>query len=129
MPPVRAADRALFLEAYYPSYPAYAWLNRTQGSRYRVYGWRDSFMAYFADGEFLGDWFGPARYLRIESVQPDGGAVCDTLQSMGVGYLVVPSALGPARLPTDSTFQTRARMVFVAPGARVFALDRSAAPD
>jgi len=128
-PPVRATDRASFLEVWCPSYPAYEWLNRSRGAGYRVFGWRDERMAYFADGEFLGDWFGPARFLRIETAMPDGAAVYRELRAMGVDYFLVPYALGPVRLPTEPSFLERARLVFADPGARVFALDRQVPPD
>lgn len=125
LPPVQEADRASFLEANTPSYPAYAWLNRTRGARYRVYGWRDERMAYFSDGDFLGDWFGPARFARIESALPDGAAVYRELEAMGVDYFLVPSALGPVQIPTDPPFSSHVALVRAWPGVRLYAVDRS----
>src|SRR5262249_49351729 len=69
LPPVTPDARQAFIAKRYPTYPLYRWLSRAN-ARGRIYAWRDSPLAYYSPGTFLGDWFGPARYSRIETALP-----------------------------------------------------------
>jgi len=118
LPPTTPESRARFIESFHASYPAYAWLNQERGRAYRVYAWREPYMAYYADGDFLGDWFGPARYRDLEAGIDEGARVYAMLRSLGADYFVVGDDLGPVRVPED----VHLRLVYAGPGARIFAV-------
>ncbi len=65
LPPVRAEDRDDYILKFHPIYSAVEFLNRTKGNDYTLYSLALSNMAYFADGRFLGDWFGPAGNVKL----------------------------------------------------------------
>jgi len=120
MPPMTTEARESYLARTYPTYPAYEWINRTDGQKARVYAWRDSPLAYYADGTFLGDWFGPARYAQVESSLTDASRLHRALRDLRADYFLVPDQLGPVRIPADGPFETLFPLVYSGPGARVY---------
>jgi hypothetical protein len=120
LPPVTLVGREAFIEKTYPTYPLYRWIESAGGATPRVYAWRDSPLAYYAPGTFLGDWFGPARYSRIECALPSASALGDSLDALGVAYFVVPWELGPVALSEDSLRQKGIVFVHAGEGGRVF---------
>ena len=70
--PVTQQQRDTYLTWILPSYPAYKLLNDLRGQNYRVYALYDVNVAYYADGTFMGDIFGPARYDPIAKNLNDG---------------------------------------------------------
>ena len=121
LPPVTLPARQAFITKRYPTYPLYLWLGSAPAGS-RIYAWRDSQMAYYAPGVFLGDWFGPARYSRIESALPSASAVRDSLAALGADAFVVPWSLGPVALPEDSLRAAGLVLVHADEGGRVFRL-------
>jgi hypothetical protein len=119
LPPVTAPARDAFISRTYPSYPLYSWL-RQEGATGRIYAWRDSQMAYYSPGVFLGDWFGPARYSKIENALPSGKALRGTLEALDADMFVVPHALGPVALDEDSLGAVGIVLVHADEGGRVF---------
>jgi hypothetical protein len=89
--PTTAKQRYVYLEQQLPGYPALELLNRTRGRNYTLYALGDTQLAYFADGKFMGDWFGPARYGPIldAAVHSDPQALSTALKDLGAQYLVV----------------------------------------
>ena len=87
--PVRAKGRDTFLSARLPSYPVYQILNQRYGSDYTIYSLMDENMAYFADGRFMGDWFGPARYSLLLASLADGEAVYRYVRGLGADYFLI----------------------------------------
>jgi 4-amino-4-deoxy-L-arabinose transferase-like glycosyltransferase len=122
LPPVTPVAREAFIEKTYPTYPLYRWIEDAENAKPRIYAWRDSPLAYYAPGTFLGDWFGPARYSRIESVLPSASAVRETLAALGATYFVVPHALGPVAPSEDSLRAVGVVLVHAGEGGRVFLL-------
>jgi hypothetical protein len=91
-PPVTAAERDSYLALHLPTYPAYRWLNARHGRDYTVYALHDANMAYFADGTFQGDWFGPGRYAQLTGRAGDPAGLQGALRALGADYLLVPAA-------------------------------------
>jgi hypothetical protein len=120
--PVSAGQRNEFLSRRLPAYPAIRYMNRTRGRNYTMYAFHAENMVYFAEGRFLGDWFGPASF---EKVLPSGAtpeALHSRLRALGVDYLLVVEERAPP-VPLDSPqFTKRFRIVYSDPHARVFAL-------
>jgi hypothetical protein len=110
-PPGTAEERHAYLARQLPSYPAYRWLNETKGSAYRLYAIYDENMAYFADGVFMGDWFGPARYRDVVDKLADGPALHEALSRLGADHLLVPVGRYGARVPEDLFSGERFRLV------------------
>jgi 4-amino-4-deoxy-L-arabinose transferase-like glycosyltransferase len=120
--PATAAERGAYLARWLPTYPAYERLNATAGRDYAVYAFNDENMAYFADGRFMGDHFGLARYSRVEGRLADGEALAAELERLGATHFHVRSdALGPAALASEA-FRSRFRVVYDEAGVTVFEL-------
>jgi hypothetical protein len=88
-PPYTKEQREAYLTERLPTYPAYRYLNQRKGSRYSVYALFDENMAYFADGIFMGDWFGPGRFERVSSQLSDPQALHRELRNLGADHLLV----------------------------------------
>jgi 4-amino-4-deoxy-L-arabinose transferase-like glycosyltransferase len=112
-------DTVAFRHAYFthwlPSYPAYRLLNERRGSRYRLYQYPDEAMAYFADGTFMGDWFGPARYPPIMRSLRDGHALYAELKRFGADHFLVwlNRYGGNETLPSDDFFREHFKPLYV----------------
>lgn len=104
--PIRHAQRQAYLAAHLMTYPAYALLNDLRGTGYRVYALFDESMAYFADGVFMGDYFGPARYRPILDAGHDGEALYRQLTALGADYFLVRDHRDGWRIdpPDDAAF-------------------------
>lgn len=119
--PVTAQQRNEFLSRRLPAYPAIRYMNRTHGRDYTMYAFRAENMVYFADGRFLGDWFGPASFAKVLAAGATPEALHSKLRALGVGYLLVTERAPP--LPLDSPeFAKRFRIVYSDSRAQVFAL-------
>jgi len=82
-------QRVAYLNRKLPTFPAYQYLNQRRGSQYSVYALFDENMAYFADGIFMGDWFGPGRFERVNSRLSDPQALHQELRNLGADHLLV----------------------------------------
>jgi 4-amino-4-deoxy-L-arabinose transferase-like glycosyltransferase len=87
--PVTAKQRDSYLEHNLPAYPAYEWLHRHRGRSYVLYALLDEQMTYFADGEFIGDWFGPGRYAPILEKLSSPKDLFSQLKGMGATFFLV----------------------------------------
>ncbi len=119
-PPTSAAGRRAFLVENRRSYPAYEFLNATRGRNYAVYAYREQCMTYFADGAFVGDYFGPGRYSRVEACWDDGEALYRSLKEVGATHLLVSSWYGKIRVPANEGFNRRFRVVFARANTTLF---------
>lgn len=63
LPPVTLEQRSAYLRAAIEPYEDIEYLNQLRGRDYRVYSLPTTKITYFADGAFIGDWIGPARYV------------------------------------------------------------------
>ncbi|MEK6409359.1 MAG: glycosyltransferase family 39 protein [Acidobacteriota bacterium] len=120
--PVSAQQRDAYLTRELPSYPAYKLLNDLKGRDYRLYALRDERMAYFADGVFMGDHFGPAKYTRILDHMDDSQRLYDELRSLKADYFLVRNDLARVTLPHDAFFQSRFKLVYEQAGILLFEL-------
>ncbi len=89
LPPVRAKDRDDYIRRFNPIYSAVEFLNRTKGDDYTLYTLAYSNMAYFADGRFLGDWFGPARHDDLLKHLSHPEELYQELHSLGANYFLL----------------------------------------
>jgi hypothetical protein len=87
--PVTQQQRDNYLTWVFPSYPAYKLLNELKGRNYKVYAPYDVNVAYYADGTFMGDVFGPARYGRVVTKLSDGRALYTELRTLGVDFFLI----------------------------------------
>jgi Dolichyl-phosphate-mannose-protein mannosyltransferase len=120
--PATAQQRREFLARQLPAYPAIDYLNRTRGRDYSVYAFHAENMAYFADGKFLGDWFGPASFAKIRASARTPEALHSRLRALGVDHLLVVKNRAPALPLVDPRFAERFRSVYTDAHTRVFAL-------
>lgn len=87
-PPITQLERRTYLEGMLEAYPVFEFLNQVRGSDYSVYSLSGANMAYFADGRFMGDWFGPARYSPILASLSDPQSLYSALRDLGANYFV-----------------------------------------
>jgi len=121
LPPPNREARDVWLARVLPTYPAYQTLNRRLGRDYTVYALLDESMAYYAQGRFLGDWFGPARYSFVLGAR-SSVELETTLRRFGAGYLLVSEARGHVGLPRDSEFDRRFHPIWTGEHAVLFEL-------
>jgi len=87
--PITPERRNSYLAQQLPSYPAYQLLNRTRGHDYALYAFGDTNMSYYADGRFMGDWFGPARFSDFLPKLQDPAAFYNALKMLGVNFFLI----------------------------------------
>ena len=124
--PVSAAEREAYLARELPVYPAIAHLNRTRGRHYTLWALHAENMAYFADGRYLGDWFGPAGFESVLRGLRGPGDLHNRLRRLGVDHLLVTTRLRGLPFPEDGPkageFRRWFEPVYADPAARVYAL-------
>jgi hypothetical protein len=114
--PTSRAERHAYLARWLPSYPVYHLLNEQRRSQYRLYQLLDESMAYFADGTFMGDWFGPARYAPVFERLRNGRALHGELRRLGADHFLIwinrygGDAVTP---PADDFFRSHFRPLYV----------------
>lgn len=101
-PPITADQRTAYLARQVDGFEAIARMNELAGRDYTVYTLYGENLRYYADGRFLGDWFGPARYALIEARLDDAEEFVDELADLGACFFLVrhprPRQLMPADL-------------------------------
>ena len=123
--PVTASERDLYLSRQLPSYPAYRLLRERTGNDYTVYVLHDERMAYYADGRFMGDLFGPARASRIESRLGSGQRLYEELRRLGADHFLVTDRAGVIELPDDQSFDMHFHLVFNSGNVQLYELTDS----
>ena len=103
-PPYTHRQREIYLTQKLPSFPAYQYLNQTRGRNYSLYAIFDENMAYFADGIFMGDWFGPGHFDRIYGQISNPRALHRELQSLGANYFLIRRDRVKMDLPQEDGF-------------------------
>ncbi len=94
LPPVAAKDRDDYIRDFNPIYSAVEFLNRTKGDDYTLYSLAYSNMAYFADGHFVGDWYGPARHDNLLKHLTHPEELYQELHGLGANYFLVNQSEG-----------------------------------
>lgn len=120
--PTTAAARDRYLAERLSVWPAVRFLNRVRGSGYTVYAFHAENMVYLAEGKFLGDWNGPARFGLMEPLLRDPAALHRELREIGAGYLLIVSGRGPAPPYDDPEFRRRFQRVYSDGASEVFAV-------
>jgi hypothetical protein len=126
-PPLAPRQREAYLARRLPAYPAIAFLNRERGSAYTLWAWHAENLAYFADGRFLGDWFGPARFAEVQAASPDAGSLHRELRRLGATHLLIPARGSGGQevappVAEDDAFRRWFALVYQDAGARLYAL-------
>ncbi len=103
-PPYSKEEQEAYLMQRFPSFPAYQYLNQTRGRNYSLYALFDENMAYFADGIFMGDWFGPGRFEKIYSKFSNLKALHQELRSLGANYFLIRRGRIPIEPPPEDFF-------------------------
>ncbi len=118
--PATKEQRQAYLARRFPSYQIYQRLNNAKGERYTLYAFLDENMAYFADGVFMGDHFGHARYTSIPFETSE--ALYSRLKELGADHLLVTTYHISVVLPQDEFFQQHFRLVDALPEVLLFQL-------
>lgn len=124
--PVSQEQRDNYLTGVFPSYPAHKLLNSLKGPNYTLYSMQDENLAYFVDGVYKGDYFGPARYARIWDKLTDGQLLYRELKSMGADYFLVNNQRMRIDLPQDSFFLSHFKPLYEGGTVHLFELTDSA---
>jgi len=103
-PPCTEAEQEFYLTEKFPSFPAYKYLNQTRGRQYSIYALFDTNLAFYADGVFMGDWFGPARYEKIYKNFDNVKSIHRELRTLGADYFLVKRGGVPIEPPPEDFF-------------------------
>lgn len=120
--PTDQKTRQAYLSTKLPEYPAYLFLNRRLGDRYTLYALRGGRMTYYAEGEVMGDVFGPARASRIEALLDDGQRLYDELRGLGVDHFLISQRSSAAEWAHDDAFQRHFRLIYQDDDTRLYKL-------
>ncbi|HJX29138.1 MAG TPA: glycosyltransferase family 39 protein, partial [Thermoanaerobaculia bacterium] len=126
--PVTVEQRDLYLERQLPVLNALRFLNRTRGRSYTVYAFHAENMRHFAQGRFLGDWNGPARFDRLLPLVEEPAALWRELRKLGTDHLLVVPGKGPLLPVGDPRFRRLFRKVYFDGEAEIFALEGAPSP-
>lgn len=110
--PVSVVDRDRYLAGRLSNYPAYQFLNSHVGDDYRLYALDNNRMAYFANGLFMGDAYGDARYSRITTRMNNSEALFQELSRLGASHFLINYDVVKSRLPQDEFFSRHFRQIF-----------------
>jgi 4-amino-4-deoxy-L-arabinose transferase-like glycosyltransferase len=126
--PLTPEAREAYLARRLPLYRAVAFLNRTRGNGYTVWGLDTENMVYHARGRLLGDWIGTASFPRVLGGLHGPADLHRRLRNLGAGYLLIPAEDKEGGVdmpfPEDAAFRRWFRPVYADPHARVYALAR-----
>jgi hypothetical protein len=112
-PPYTNKQQEIYLTKKLPSFPAYQYLNEMRGQNYSLYALFDENMAYFADGIFMGDWFGPGRFDRIYGRISNPRTLHQELQRLGANYFLIRRDRVKMDMPQeDDFFQSHFKQVY-----------------
>jgi len=126
--PVTRRQRDSYLTHKLPSYPAYKLMNSLSGRNYTLYAIYDENMAYFVDGSYKGDYFGPARYAPVLAKLADGEALYRELKSLGADYFLVNNQRFKITLPQDNFFKENFKLIYPQGSILLFDLGKGALP-
>jgi Dolichyl-phosphate-mannose-protein mannosyltransferase len=125
--PLPSSQRARddYLTKTHVSYPAYQMLNGLRGRHYTLYALADNDMAYFADGTFMGDWFGPGRFAPVLGAMGDGRVLHRELEGLGAEFFLVSQSKFPVVLPADAYWREHFRPLFARNGVLLFEISKA----
>ena len=124
--PRTKVERDVYITSRIPEYRALAVANVSPGPLYSLYGTN---AAYYSDGLFMGDWFGPGRYSQVLNSLANGKDLYNTLHGLGAKYFLVslqnPS---PPPLPYDDYFDSYFEPLFADSYSELYRLRNSPRP-
>jgi Dolichyl-phosphate-mannose-protein mannosyltransferase len=108
--PLTTERRAAYIAARIPQYRALAVANAAPAPLYALFGTN---AAYYSEGPFMGDWFGPGRYSQIIDSLRNGETLYAALHRLGAKYFLVTTRDSPLPpLPNDAQFESHFEPVF-----------------
>ncbi len=120
--PLTVEQREAYLTRRVPLYPAVAYLNDTKRSGYTAWALHAEHMVYYAQGRFLGDWFGPMSFSRMLAGSPGSEDFYHRLRRQEVDYLLIPKEKQVLKIPEDASFGRWFQKVYEDSHARVYRL-------
>jgi hypothetical protein len=125
--PRTKVEREAYIASRIPEYRALAIANMSPAPLYSLYGPN---AAYYSDGLFMGDWFGPGRYSQVLNSLANGKSLYSTLYRLGAKYFLVslqnPFPRPP--LPYDDYFNSYFEPLFADPHSELYRLRNSPRP-
>lgn len=109
--PATSAERSRFLRRRVDGYGAVEFLNRRYGNRYSVYFLRGEHLAYFAEGNFIGEWRGPARFGKVYPFRKAPLKLFRAVSALGADFLATTFPIA-ATIPDDADFRRHFRQVY-----------------
>lgn len=123
--PMTTEARGAYIAARIPQYTAIAVANSAPGPVYSLLGTN---CAYYSDGPFMGDFFGPGRYKQVFDSMRDGPTLYTTLHKLGAKYFLVSLIDFPIFLPTDQEFDRHFELLFANAAAELYLIHDSPRP-
>jgi hypothetical protein len=123
--PMTMEARAAYIAARIPEYAAMAVANSAPGPVYSLLGTN---CAYYSDGMFMGDHFGPGRYAQVFASLGEGKTLYATLHKLGAKYFLVSLVDFPIPLPNDQEFDSRFELLFANAATELYLIHDSPRP-
>ncbi len=120
--PVSREARESYLDAQVLPHASLRGLNETLGDRYTVYCLHCESAAYYADGQFRGDHFGPYAFTRVEAAMGAAPSLQAVLREMGVTHLLVKHTRRETPLPGNPALEELFTPIPAPPGVSLYAL-------
>src|SRR5262249_6148828 len=122
--PLTEKERATYIEARIPEYRALAIANAAPSPVYALFG---EGAAYYSEGLFMGDYFGPGRYSQVMDSFKDGGTLYSTLHRLGATYFLVTLRDKPwmPPFPNDVSFDQHFELLFADSSAELYRIHES----
>jgi hypothetical protein len=97
--------------------------NAQPGPLYAIFGTN---AAYYSEGPFMGDWFGPGRYAKIMESLRGGDTLYAALHALGAQYFLVTRHDSVSiLLPNDPEFESHFELVFADSATELYRLHDS----
>jgi hypothetical protein len=124
--PRTKVERDVYIASRIPEYRALAVANVSPGPLYSLYGTN---AAYYSDGLFMGDWFGPGRYSQVLNSLANGKNLYNALHRLGAKYFLISLRHPlPPPLPYDEQFDSYFEPLFADASAELYRIRDSPQP-
>jgi hypothetical protein len=124
--PLGASARNDYLSRRLTSYGAVRFVNASAGSGFTLYSYHDPRMAFFTDGRFRGDFYGPWRYSTIDSViNGPELSLLRQLRNMEANYLLIRDDAQGSGFKREWSSWKFILPVYRAPGVVLFQVSES----
>jgi hypothetical protein len=124
--PRTKVERTEYIASRIPEYQALAVANVSPGPLYSLYGTN---AAYYSDGLFMGDWFGPGRYSQVLNALANGQSLYDALHQLAAKYFLISlNDPPPPPLPYDEKFDSYFEPLFADASTELYRIRDSPQP-